>query len=188
MTLKTLKKLGNIIGYIASISFFSIAIYGSIKAHDYTIKVNINTIPYERDVEMPIMVELNPLPDYVASDKSDIYKYNPYLEWTEEEKDILIQISQAEAGNQGTVGMALVMRVVLNRVEKNNSDIKSEVFADHQFATWGMAPGNWENYEALDMVQNGWDESEGALYFCADGWNYYGDEHLFRYKDHWFSK
>ena len=53
-------------------------------------------------------------------------------------------------------------------LEKNNSDIKSEVFADRQFATWGMAPGNWENYEALDMVQHGWDESEGALYFCAD--------------------
>lgn len=183
-----IRKLYNLSATIMILGLTTIACVGSWRSHIRGIPVNLATIPYEADITIPEMIELNPEADYVASDKSDIYRYNPYLEWTDREKDLLIRVSQAEAGNQGTVGMALVMRVVLNRVEKNGTDIETEIFETNQFAVSGMAPGTWENYEALDMVQNGWDESQGAIYFCSEGWNFYGDEHLFKYGDHWFSK
>ena len=180
-----MRTLLNIIATILIIAFTSIACVGSFKSHTFRMEVRAADVVAERFCEPPIYIELPPVPDYVASDKSDIYRYNPYLEWTEEEKDILVRIAQAEAGNQGTVGMALVMRVVINRVERNDTDIKTEVFRPKQFAVGGMAPGTWETYEVLDMVQTGWDESQGALFFCADGYN--GPVPLFRYKDHWFS-
>ena len=94
----------------------------------------------------------------------------------------------SEAGNQGLYGKALVMCVVLNRVRKNNTDIETEIFKPGQFATANMCRGDYEAYEAVDLVRNGWDESQGAIYFCSQGYNACGKEHLFRYKDHWFSK
>lgn len=176
-----IKSIIKFLGISAMISFTGIAIYGSYNSHIRSIPVNLNTIPYERECEPPVMIELAPEPDY-AKILEEIYYYN----WTDREKDLLVRIAQSEAGNQGTIGMAMVMRVVINRVEKNGTDIETEIFKPTQFAVAGMAPGTWETYEALDMVQMGWDESEGALFFCADGYN--GSEPLFRYKGHWFSK
>ena len=114
------------------------------------------------------------------------------LELTRQERYELRAIAESEALNQGVKGMALIMRVVLNRREYGGygEDIHSIIFATGQFWTYGM-PQSYESLSkeselALMWVMNGWDESEGALYFCADGWN--GPIHLFQYKDHWFSK
>jgi hypothetical protein len=111
---------------------------------------------------------------------------------TRQERYELRAIAESEALNQGIKGMALIMRVVLNRLEHVDygDDIHSIIFATGQFWTYGM-PQSYESLSkeselALMWVINGWDESEGALYFCADGWN--GPEHLFKYGDHWFSK
>ena len=162
----------------------AVACVGTYKAHtSTTVPIGHDTIVFEQS--RPTMIELPAVPDYVASYKPEVTKYNPYLEWTDEEKEILVRIAQSEAGNQGTVGMALVMRVVLNRVERNDTDVRTEVYRPKQFAIAGMAPGTWETYEALDMVQMGWDESQGALFFCADGYN--GTIPLFKYKGHYFS-
>ena len=184
MKLERLKLISTILGTILSITFFAVAIYGSVNAHTQPMAVNHDYIPYEMETER-IMVELPAEPDYA---KPVIDRYNPYVFWTEREKDLLVQIAQSEAGNQGTIGMALVMRVVLNRVEKNGTDIETEIFKPGQFATKGMARGTWETYEALDMVQMGWDESQGAIFFCSEGYNACGSEPLFRYGDHWFSR
>lgn len=174
----------NVASKLLTTGLMSVACIGTYNAHTCTtMPLGHDTVVFEPS--RAIMVELTPVPDYVASYKPEVTKYNPYLEWTEEEKDILVRIAQSEAGNQGTVGMALVMRVVLNRVERNDTDIKTEVFRPKQFAVAGMASGTWETYEALDMVQMGWDESQGALFFCADGYN--GPVPLFKYKGHYFS-
>lgn len=173
----------NILGTIGIVSFIGIAIYGSLNAHNPSIQINIDTRPYEIENDAPVMIELTPEPDYSRSMRDDIPSYIPM---TEREIDLLIRIAQSEAGNQGMIGKALVMRVVLNRVEKNGTDIETEIYKPNQFAVAGMAPGNWESYEALDLVRSGWDESEGATYFCATGYN--GPEPLFKYLGHYFSK
>ena len=133
--------------------------------------------------------------------------YDNRLILSDEEWDELMRLAIAEAGNQGVKGQALVMRVVLNRWQSGRygETIHEVIFAHGQFYDDGMYRSDlqtvWEGnltpgqrrqildaYNAKAWVEYGWDESEGALYFCANGWNYYGDEHLFKYGGHWFSK
>ena len=133
--------------------------------------------------------------------------YENRLIFSDDEWDLLERIAIAEGGNQGVKGQALIMRVVINRWQSGRygETLREVIFAPNQFYTAGMyrsdlrsvldgdiTPG--QRRQILDArnarawVEYGWDESEGALYFCADGWNYYGDEHLFKYGGHWFSK
>ena len=84
--------------------------------------------------------------------------------------------------------MALVMRVVLNRSLRDGMSVKEVIYRPGQFYTAGMEPGSDECHEALAMVMDGWDESQGACYFARDGWSNYGKEHLFVYGHHYFSK
>ena len=99
-------------------------------------------------------------------------------------------VATNEAGNQGVKGMALVMRVVLNRLARGGygNDIHSVIYAPSQFATTNMPLHHWskECEIALQWVIWGWDESEDALYFCSGG-GYNGPIPLFKYKDHWFA-
>lgn len=93
--------------------------------------------------------------------------------YTAEEKDLLMALSQAEAGNQGVEGMVLVMNVVNNRIRDEGfpSTVEGVIFQDGQFQPAdklsGVEPGE-EAWEALWMVQHGRDESCGALYFEAE--------------------
>ena len=117
------------------------------------------------------------------------YAYN----FTEAEEDWLLRMGMAEAGDQGIYGIALVMRVCLNRVEDSGwpSTIEGVITQPGQYSTW---PGPIQNctpsaecYEALEWIRNGWDESYGAEYFCM----YYLDfsswaEYIFSYGDHHF--
>ena len=137
----------------------------------------------------------------------DIAYYNERLILSDSDQDLLMRIAIAEAGNQGVKGMALVMRVVLNRWQSGHygETIHDVIYRKRDFYTPGMYQNSifdvWESQltqgqrrqilearAAYAWVVFNWDESEGALYFCADGWNYYGKEHLFKYEDHWFSR
>lgn len=111
-----------------------------------------------------------------------------YLNLTEEEQDLLMQIAMSEARSEGVKGMALVMNVVLNRAEKDGTSIKETIYKPGAFYTEGMMPGNEEAAEALALVMERYDESQGAIYFAAGGWNKYGKIHLFQYGSHYFSK
>ena len=133
--------------------------------------------------------------------------YEERLILSDEEWDLVMREAIAEAGNQGVKGQALVMCVIINRWRsgKYGETIREVIYAPNQFYVAGMYANDlrttWEGsltsgqrrqildaYAARSWVEYGWDESEGALYFCADGWNYYGEEHLFKYGGHWFSK
>lgn len=137
----------------------------------------------------------------------DVEDYQNRMIFSDDDKDLLIRIAIAEAGNQGVKGQALVMRVVINRWQSGRygETLREVIFAPGQFYDEGMYRDDiwtvWSGdltpkqrkqitdaFNALAWVTYGWDESEGALYFCADGWNYYGGEHLFQYGGHWFSK
>lgn len=118
------------------------------------------------------------------------------LNLSEADKEALLRVAQSEAGNQGVIGMALVMRVVLNRVAHPTkyADTAEEVILSGAFNVtqpgggyWTCQP-SWECKVALYLVAHGWDESEGACYFTSAGYSPYGDDSIaFQYRDHWFN-
>lgn len=91
---------------------------------------------------------------------------------TAEEEQLLMRVASCEAGNQGWQGMALVMNVVLNRREAWGMSISDVIFAKGQFSVIGCDKWNngfiaTEAPIALQAVKDGWDGSQGALFFCA---------------------
>ena len=98
----------------------------------------------------------------------------PYvLAFTQEEEQLLLKIGMAERGSSGcTDCIALVMRTVLNRVDspKFPSTVKGVIYAENQFTP--VAEGTFEDTVpndvcrmALKSIKEGWDESQGALYY-----------------------
>lgn len=90
-----------------------------------------------------------------------------------EESQMLMKLAMAEAEGESVEGKALVMFVVLNRVWNNDfpGTIEEVIFQPKQFSTvtkggrYYTTEPNEECREALELVKNGWDESNGALYF-----------------------
>jgi len=107
---------------------------------------------------------------------------------SDDDWEIVESCSVAEAANQDAEGVALVQLVIFNRMEKYGLTAYQVIYAPNQFYTAGMSGGNELSAEARALVRSGWDESQGVIYFCSTGWNYYGEEHLFKHGDHWFSK
>lgn len=101
-----------------------------------------------------------------------------------EESYLLAKIAMAEAEGESTEGKAMVIMVVLNRVwAEGFPDTIEEVILQHNEKTGVyqftpvMPGGRWWRVEpdedcwaALELIYQGWDESEGALYFEAT-WN-----------------
>lgn len=104
------------------------------------------------------------------------------VELSEEDKELLLKIGMAELGHEGCVEcIALVMCTVRNRVESGrfSRTIRGVLYAENQFTpvgdgTFAAAVPNEDCYAALALVQSGWDESQGALYyeFCeGESWH-----------------
>ena len=118
-------------------------------------------------------------------------------DWSAEDAKDLLKIAMAEAEGEGVEGKAHVMLVVLNRVWSDGfpNSIPKAVFQEGQFASteddgryWNTEP-DAECYEAYKMVFHGWDESQGALYFCSNGsnsWMKENTEYLFTVGNHDF--
>ena len=95
------------------------------------------------------------------------------LQFTQEEEALLRRLAMAERGDTGCkICMALVMRTVLNRVEspKFSTTIKGVIYAQDQFSpamdgSLDTAEPDWLCDAALEMVREGWDESQGTLYY-----------------------
>ena len=175
------------------VSFWAFAISGTIQAH------TSRTIPVEHHpiIEQPIEIQMPAakvadVPEVHYVSFTDEFAPDPIdplvANLTEHEWAELESIAIAEAGNQDIEGIALVMWTVLNRCRNTGASVHATIFAPSQFYTAGMAGGNDKSRQARELLESGWDESEGCLYFCSTGWNYYGAEHLFKHQDHWFSK
>lgn len=118
------------------------------------------------------------------------------LNLNDDDRYILAKIAMAEAGIEDTVGKALVIRVVLNRAKADEfpDTVRDVVFQKKQFSP--VANGSFNKlepsedcYKALDMVENGWDESQGALYFeskSSSTWHRDNLKFLFRHGRHYF--
>ena len=124
------------------------------------------------------------------------YKYN----LSDADKIALQKVALAEAKCDGVKGMALVMKVILNRLDspKFPNTVMGIITQKNQFTTYYN--GNYnkakicdESLEALELVLTGWDESYGALYFehnpnGSKTWQRTHLTTLFTYKGHTFSK
>lgn len=116
---------------------------------------------------------------------------------------VLLQITAEEAKEEDITGQALVMCTVLNRVKSeefpNSVDevVYEKVNGIYQFSPvkepgYGTAEVTQDTYKALEWVLNGWDESQGATYFCtpknAGYWHEDNLKGLFTYGKHRFYK
>ena len=80
-------------------------------------------------------------------------------EFTYEEAQMLLQIGQAEAGNQGPDGVWLVMSVIYNRRASDvfPNSIEEVIYQDNQFYTKGMGATevSVDCHEALARIERG---------------------------------
>ena len=113
------------------------------------------------------------------------------------DSEMLLKIAMAEAEGESVEGKALVMMVVLNRVwsEGFPDTVQEVIFQPRQFSVIADGGRYWTTepdagcYEALELVMQGWDESEGALYFeSCEGSSWHSDnlEYLFQVGNHKF--
>lgn len=120
--------------------------------------------------------------------------------WTEEEAQMLVTLAMAEAEGEDIIGKALVIMTVLNRVDSKSfpNSIEGVIFQKDQFSP--VKPGHRyykvtpseECWEALALVESGWDESQGALYFerntTKSTWHSRNLVELFNHGNHTFYK
>ena len=166
-------------------TIFGIIIHATCQAHvqNYHISTtNPNQIEYVYiPYPQPVETEEDALPEYEIEEEG-------YLNLSFEEMDLLQQIAYSEARGEGVEGMALVMNVVLNRANKTGKSIHDVIYQQGQFYTAGMTPNvSDECKEALQLVIEGYDESQGALFFNKYGYRQ-GCEPLFQYGNHYFSR
>lgn len=98
------------------------------------------------------------------------------VEVSYEDAQCLMKIAEAEAGNQGVDGMALVMRVVLNRVEDEDfPDTVYEVISQTgQFESfvkgyYNIAEPSLECHEALAEIETGLFDDDTVIAFEITG-------------------
>lgn len=107
-------------------------------------------------------------------------KKNKYVvKISEHDKEVLLRIVEAEAGDEDVEGRMLVANVILNRVKCKTEfpDNVTEVVFDHSGGVYQFSPISDGSYydvtvtkgtkEAVDRVLKGEDKSKGALYFMA---------------------
>lgn len=121
---------------------------------------------------------------------------DPIINLDSADEEILLKIAMSEAEGESIEGKALVMLAVLNRVQSDEfSDTVSEVvFQDQQFSPvmdgrYYTAIPNDDCYAALELIESGWDESQGAMYFenyGANCWHRRNLEFLYQEGNHNF--
>lgn len=128
----------------------------------------------------------------------EIIDLNNSRDWNDYEIYLLAKIAMAEAEGQDTKGKALVIKVVLNRVMSENpcfpDTIEEVIFQENQFSPidngrWDRVEPSEDCYKAVQWVQEGWDESQGALFFesVSDStWHRDNLEYLFKHEGHYF--
>ena len=144
----------------------------------------------ESEIETDAVEETEEIP---ATDESE---NDTYVELNEEDEYLLAKIAMAEAEDQTTEGKALVMLVVLNRVNSDRfpDSVSDVIWEDGQFSP--VADGRYDAVEpdadcwkALDLVRSGWDGSCGALYFESKSkstWHSKNLKFLFCEDSHYF--
>lgn len=119
--------------------------------------------------------------------------------FTSEDSYMLAKIAMAEAEGEDTEGKALVMRVVLNRIQSEDfPDTVWEViteegqFTAYENGRYDRVEPDDDCYKALALIKDGWDENQGALYFertsDTEIWHNTTLSELFTHGNHTFYK
>ena len=116
-----------------------------------------------------------------------------------DEAYILTKIAMAEAEGEDTEGKALVILTVLNRVKAPQFPgtiteviAQRNAFASYSNGRYNRVEPDADCWSALELVEGGWDKSQGALYFertPKDGestWHSRNLEKLFIHGNHTF--
>lgn len=124
---------------------------------------------------------------------------DPAYSLSGEDRELLVRLAMAEAEGEPTKGKALVMLVVLNRVDdpKFPNTVSGVIYAEGQFSP--VSNGRFDAvvpdddcYAALRLVLDGWNESEEATYFrqttTESTWHSRNLEELFACGHHTFYK
>lgn len=150
----------------------------------------------------PIVIEASWEPDAEAApaEQTEAAR-NAIFHITGEEECLLLKIAMAEAEGEGTEGKALVILTVLNRVRSGQfpDTIAEVISAPGAFSSYRN--GRYDRVEpddgcraALELVQGGWDQSQGAQYFertpkrGQSTWHSRNLEKLFIHGNHTFYK
>lgn len=136
--------------------------------------------PVEKQIEPynePSMLEVEVIMDELVKESQEERVRG--FEITYDEAQMLMKIAQAEAGCDGKDGMAMVMAVVLNRVEDDRfpDSIEGVIYQEHQFSP--IADGRYDKavpdvdcHLALAEIERGEYDTVDALYFenASESW------------------
>lgn len=163
------------------------------------------TVTSRRTVQTAMDVKSTEKVETIAMDPTDADDYVSNYETeadeqelTKDERYMLAKLAMAEAEGEDTEGKALVIRVVLNRVMDDAfpDDVIRVMYQDGQFSPiengrfYEVEPDE-DCYMALELVESGWDESNGATFFESNGeggWHSENLEFLFQHGNHYFYK
>lgn len=123
--------------------------------------------------ELPVLKEESPVQQMQQAEiEESEAPQEPLYAWTEENEYMLLKIAMAEMESESIESKALVIRVVLNRVESDSfpDTIKEVLYQKSQFTPiwngrYDRVEPDEDCKEALEMVRYGWDESQGATFF-----------------------
>ena len=124
----------------------------------------IDTETYFTDIDYSLLYSL----------KEEVRK-EEIVDLTYPEAQLMMQIGRSEGGST-LIGQLWVMRVLINRIESDVIDFKDietlgqAVFQDNQFqvvttGAYKTADINTNSHLALGLIESGWDETSGALWF-----------------------
>lgn len=168
---------------------WGIGIYGTASAHTYELpkkpvneSFEIVKLPEPEKTEQVI-------PEVRLVSFEDSFAVDPIIRnLTEQEKNELRLIAEAEDLIDGTEGMLWVMLTVINRIRVNGGTVHSTIYAPSQYYTAGMADApSPASEEALEMLMCGTDPSNGARYFRTGNYHEFGTP-VAQIGHHYYSK
>ena len=151
-----------------------------------TEEVQIEEVKEEPATEEPEIVYVEDSEPYINADRND------------SDQRMMAKMAMAEAEGESIEGKALVIRVILNRVasEEFPNTVGEVLYQQGQWESitngrYSRVEPDEECWEAMEMVLNGWDNSDGATYFTrsdSGAWHKANLQFLFEYKHHSFYK
>ncbi len=149
----------------------------------FLVAIYVPNIPKTQKLEIPVATKTQELPNILTDAelsklytcKQDVRKQNPdEIEVDSIYVPLLLGIARAESGPT-LEGQLWAIRTIFNRIENGNfgNNVYEVISYPGQFevftkGTYLKAEVNANTHIALAMVEGGWDETEGALYWRSD--------------------
>lgn len=197
---------GAAIFMVKGVSDFYMEVRNDISKEEETGRVQVikEIIVEETEAVLPLEIEESTVAEkQQVEDVEDYQEIACSMDSDVEDAYLLEKIAMAEAESEDIEGKALIMLVVLNRVQSDRfpNTVSEVIYQKINNGGWQFSPlkegGRWyttepdqECREALELIQlEKWDESQGALYFESMGnsdWHRENLEFLFQHGNHYF--